>query len=116
MAGQINDDERYDAWEEFFRTLMKDEQRVIRMRRARRALWRRAKMAGFLDSVFERVSRVLPLCVENKRNHWSKLVAQIFYVECACCLTWRMFFVGAVFGVAFSGLTLAAVSAILFLG
>lgn len=48
------------------------------------------------------ISEVTGLCPDGNtsrdRNHWSKLFAQVFYVDCLCCLTFRMLSIGIAIG------------------
>ena len=77
-------------------------ERVESFRRAKARLYKRAIWAERIDDVLAPIAEKTGLCpvgsTSKERNHWSKLLAQMFYVECSCCLTYRMFFVGVTFG------------------
>lgn len=78
------------------------EERALRYRRAKARLYKRAIWAERIDNVLTPIAEKTGLCpvggTSKERNHWSKLIAQVFYVECSCCLTYRMFFIGVTFG------------------
>lgn len=56
---------------------------------------RRNALASRIDAIFTRGASVLRMCGDGKPHNWSILVADLFFVNCPCCLFWRGVFMGA---------------------
>ena len=79
-----------------------------RMQRARKFKKRHDAIAQRLDVILEWGASALKWCKHSPvHNHWSTLFAQLWFIDCPCCLFYR----GVTFGIALS-FTVAFVVAI----
>jgi hypothetical protein len=69
-------------------------QKVKRYKRAH--VWLSKK----IDAFFTWGSNPLPMCGNGKRHNWSVMLADLFFVGCACCIFYR----GVIFGAALAAL------------
>lgn len=52
--------------------------------------------------MLERISKLLRLCGNGKKNNWSVRFADYFFVDCGCCLFWRGVMVGIAMFIVYS--------------
>lgn len=70
-----------------------------RLKKARRFKRRHDAIAAFLDKILEAGASKLRWCKHSPvHNHWSALFAQLWFIDCPCCLFYR----GVTFGIALS--------------
>lgn len=83
-----------------------------RMKRARRFKRIHMRVSDVLDNYLEIGASFLKWCKHSDvHNHWSMLFAQLWFIDCPCCLFYR----GVTFGIALSMSAAAFIFGILYL-
>jgi hypothetical protein len=55
-------------------------------------------MQQLADDFLTPPSKWMGMCGHGKRHNWSVVLADMLFVNCACCLIWRGFFIGLLIG------------------